>query len=268
FVRMYSAEAIGQMGKTEAQEVLSDLFEDENPNLRQYVIKGLSHFNNSETSEILIQGLKDSHYKVRQEAISVIKENDVKSADEYLIYRAKNDPVQSVKNDCLTALAKLNTTKGNEYLLSQITEKKVPDAQRARVAKVLLDEGRGAAEIATLAQETLTDDRRKQLRYALGKEMAKHASKSFAPAFADVTLEYLNNKDNSTVGTGLDIWAKGRYSNCNSVVNELADKADLNAKSKNQLAIKAARLLGRDLDKQTEEKDKEREEKENSKKSK
>lgn len=268
FVRMYSAEAIGQMGKAEAQEVLSDLFEDDNPNLRQYVIKGLSHFNNSETNEILIQGLKDSHYKVRQEAISVIKENDVKSADEYLIYRAKNDPVQAVKNDCLAALAKLNTSKGNEYLLSQITEKKVPDAQRARAARVLLDEGRGAGEIASLAKETLTDDRRKQLRYALGKEMAKHAGESFASAFADVTLEYLNNKDNSTIGTGLDIWAKGRYSNCSSVVNELADKADLNAKTKNQLAIKAARLLGRDLDKQTEEKDKEREEKENAKKSK
>ena len=76
------------------------------------------------------------------------------------------------------------------------------------------------------------------------------------------------NKDTSTIGTGLDMWAKGRYSNCEAEVNTLADKADLNAKNKNQLAIKAARLLGRDLEKQTEEKDKEREAKEAEKKAK
>lgn len=264
FVRMYSAEAIGVMEKPEAEEVLVDLFEDDNPNLRQYVIKGIKHFKNKEANEILIQALKDSHYKVRQEAIAAIKENEVKDSDEYLVYRAKNDPVQAVKNDSIEALAKLNTSKGNEYLLSQITEKKVPDAQRARVAKVLLEEGQGVSEIVALAQETVKDDKRKQLRYALGKEMAKYENS----AFADVTLEYLKSKDNSTIGTGLDMWAKGRYSNCKDEVNALADKADLNAKNKNQLAIKAARLLGRDLDKQTEEKDREREAAEEAKKAK
>lgn len=264
FVRMYSAEAIGVMEKPEAQEILADLFEDTNPNLRQYVIKGISHFKNSEANEILIQGLKDSHYKVRQESISAIKENDVKEADEYLIYRAKNDPVQAVKNDCLDCLAKLNTSKGNEYLLSQITEKKVPDPQRARVAKVLLEEGRGANEIVELCKETVKDDKRKQLRYALGKEMAKYEN----PAFADIALEFLKHKDTSTIGTGLDIWAKGRYSNCNEAVNELADKADLTAKNKNQLAIKAARLLGRDLEKQSEQKEAERKAAEDAKKAK
>ena len=264
FVRMYSAEAIGVMEKPEAQEILTDLFEDTNPNLRQYVVKGIKHFKNKEANEVLIQALKDSHYKVRQEAISAIKENDVKDADEYLIYRAKNDPVQAVKNDSITALAKLNTSKGNEYLLSQITEKKVPDAQKSRVAKVLLEEGRGVSEIVALAKETVKDDKRKQLRYALGKEMAKYENS----AFADVALDYLNSKDTNTIGTGLDMWAKGRYSNCNDVVNELADKADLNAKNKNQLAIKAARLLGRDLEKQTEQKDKEREAAEEAKKAK
>ncbi len=262
FVRMYAAEAIGVMEKSEALEVLLDLFEDENPNLRQYVIKGISHFNSKEANDVLIQGLKDSHYKVRQEAISVIKEKKLTDADEYLIYRAKNDPVQAVKNDSIAALAKLDTQKGNEYLLSQITEKKVPDAQKSRVAKVLLEEGRGVSEIIALSKETVKDDKRKQLRYALGKEMAKYEN----PAFSDVALDFLNSKDNSTIGTGLDIWAKGRYSNCNEAVNALADKADLNAKTKNQLAIKATKLLGRDLDKQTEEKDREREEKENAKK--
>ena len=87
-------------------------------------------------------------------------------------------------------------------------------------------------------------------------------------AFADVALLYLQSKDNSTIGTGLDIWARGRYSNCNDEVNALADKADLTAKNKNQLAIKAARLLGRDLEKQSEQKKAEREAAEEAKKAK
>ena len=178
-----------------------------------------------------------------------------------MIYRAKNDPVQVVKNDCISCLAKLNTSKGNEYLLSQITEKKVPDAQKSRVAKVLLEEGRGESEIVALAKETAKDDKRKQLRYSLGKEMAKYEKSSFA----DIALEFLKSKDTATVGTGLEMWAKGRYSNCNDTVNELADKADLNAKNKNQLAIKAARLLGRDLEKQSEQKEAERKTKESKK---
>ncbi|WP_407426699.1 HEAT repeat domain-containing protein [Treponema sp.] len=262
FVRMYSAEAIGAMQNPEGQEILAELFESENPNLRQYVIKGIAHYKNKEANDILIQGLKDSHYKVRQEAITAIKENDVKEADEYLIYRAKKDPVQAVKNDSIAALAKLNTSRGNDYLLSQITEKKVPDGQKSRVAKILLEEGRGISEIVELTKETLKDDKRKQLRYALGKEMAKYDNS----AFSEVALEFITNKDSTTIGTGLEIWSKGRYSNCNDAVNELADKADLNAKNKNQLAIKAARLLGRDLEKQTEQKENERKAGENTKK--
>ena len=257
FIRMYSAEAIGVMEKPEAEEILAELFESDNPNLRQYVIKGISHFKSRRSDEILIQGLKDNHYKVRQEAILAIKENNVKDADEYLIYRAKNDPVQAVKNDSVAALAELDTSKGNEYLLSQITDKKVPDAQKSRVAKVLLEKRRGTGEIVSLAKETLVDDKRKQLRYALGKEMARYED----PSFAEVALEFLRSKDTSTVGTGLDMWARGRYSNCDDAVSALADKADLNARSKDQIAIRAARLLGRDLEKQTEQKDREREEK-------
>ena len=256
FVRMYSAEAIGVMGKAEAVDVLVDLYKDDNPNLRQYVIKGISHFGTDDARKILLQGLKDNHYKVRQEAIAAIRENDVREADEYLVYRAENDPVQAVKNDSIAALAKLDTEKGNEYLLSQITGKKVPDAQKARVARALLEEGRGVSEIVSLARETAGDDKRKQLRYALGKEMARYENQ----AFADVALDYLSSKDNATVGTGLDIWARGRYPNCDDAVSALADKADLSVRNKNQLAIKAARLLGRDLDKQTEQKEREREE--------
>jgi HEAT repeat protein len=46
YVRMYAAEAIGAMEKEESIEILLDLFEEDDPNIRTYAIKGLSYFNN------------------------------------------------------------------------------------------------------------------------------------------------------------------------------------------------------------------------------
>lgn len=248
FVRMYSAEAIGVMEKSEAVPVLERLFESTDPNLRAYVIKGISHFDTDEARDVIIQGLKDSHYKVRLEAVAAVERNKITEADDYLIYRAKNDSVAAVKTACYGTLAKLGTEKADEYLIGQITDKKVPDGTKARIAGVLLEQKKGTKEITALAEETLKDDRRKQLRYALGKEFAKYDN----PEFAGICLLFLGSKDNATVGTGLDMYAKGRYASCDGTVSALADKADLNAKTKNQLAIKAARLLGRDLEKQSE----------------
>lgn len=256
FIRMYSCEAIGQMEKAEAIPVLLELFSSEDPNLRSYIIKGLSHFSTKEVKELFIEATKDRHQKVRSEAITAIKDQKIKEADSYLIYRAKNDPEGSVKNLAYKALAAVDTEKGNEYLLSQITDKKVTDNVKSRIAAILLAETKfGSKEIAELAAETAKDDRRKQLRYALGKEMAKYKNTDFA----DVCLLYINSKDVATIGTGLDIYAKGRYSNCDEAVKSLAEKADLYAVTKNQMAIKAGKILGIDLEKQSEEKQKQRE---------
>lgn len=258
FVRMYSAEAIGEMKKSEAVPVLVNLFESDDPNLRASVIKGLSNFDDDESKKTIIQGVRDSHQKVRNEAIKAVKNLKITEADEYLIYRAKNDKEPSVKKACYETLASLGTSKGDEYLLGELKNKKTGDNTKLEISKALLENQKGSKEVAALAEETVEDTRRKQLRYALGKEMAKYVNSDFA----DVCLKYIQDKDNATVGTGLDIYAKGRYSNCDEAVKNLAEKADLNAKSKNQMAIKAAKILGMDVDKMTEAKDAEREAKE------
>lgn len=255
FVRMYSAEAIGEMKKPEAVSVLVNLFESDDPNLRASVIKGLENFTADEAKKTIIQSVRDSHQKVRSEAVNAVKKLKITEADEYLIYRAKNDKESSVKKACYEALASLGTSKGDEYLLGELLNKKTGDSTKVEIAKALLAENKGSKEVASLASETAGDDKRKQLRYALGKEMAKYKNNDFA----DVCLKYLQSKDNATVGTGLDIYAKGRYSSCGQFVRELAEKADLNAKSRNQMAIKAAKILGMDVDKMTEKKDAERE---------
>lgn len=210
FVRMYAAEAIGAMKKEEAVETLEGLLESGDPNLRQYAVKGLKNFpGNERAEEAVVQALKDEHVKTRLEAISAVKEMGVKSAAPSLIYRARNDKEPSVKKAAYPVIAALGTEECDSFLVEILKDKKASDNSKALVAEALLGEGRaGEAETLALARETLKDDRRKPLRYAIGKQLAKYER----PSFADVCAEYLSSKDSATVGVGLDIFKKGRYS--------------------------------------------------------
>ncbi len=221
FMRMYACEAIGQMGKHEAMFILSDLYSDTDPNVRAYVIKGIANYLEDEAFKTIIQAVRDSHYKVRLEAIEAVKKLDIKDASPYLVYRAQNDSEDQVKNACYKTLAFLNTSDGNEYLTGQIKDKKVSDATKLKISRVLLenmDNGVGVSDIVDLAKSTITDDRRKDLRYKLGKEISKYKNELFAP----LCKEYMASKDVATQGTGLDMYAKGRYLSCKSDVEALA----------------------------------------------
>ena len=177
---------------------------------------------------------------MRLEAIEAVKKQEMAEAVDFLVYRAKNDPEQSVKTACYAAIAALNTQAGNDFLISQITDKKSGDATKINVAKPLLENGTGISEIAALAIELATDDKRKSTRYAIGKEIAKYANDQFA----DVCMAFLGSKDVSTQGTGLDMYAKGRYAKAEPFVRSLADQADPDAKPRNANAMKAAKILG------------------------
>ena len=246
FMRMYSAEAIGAMGNPDAVPVLLELYEDTDPNMRIYVIKGLSHFpQDADARKVIVQGIRDSYYKVRLEAIGVTKEQGIAAAVPYLIHRAKNDPERVVKDATYPVIAGLNTKEGNDFLVSQITDKKVSDNTKAKVAAALLAENNaGTKEILALAKEIVDDDMknnpRKSLRYALGKEFAKYKRSEFA----DICADYLKSKDVATQGTGLDIYNKGKYSSVEADVRRLAEQYDPTAKTKNPNAQKAARILG------------------------
>ena len=246
YVRMYAAEALGAMGESASVEILAEQYRTvSDANLRVYLIKGLSYFKDSEAQNIILQAIRDSFYKVRLEAIESVKKQEIKAAVPFLVYRAKNDAEAVVKNACYPVIALLNTSEGNEYLVGVITDKKSGDTTKANVAAALLKEGHtGAKEIAELAIECNKNDVHKQLRYALGKEMAKYSNGDFARA----CTVYLESKDVSTQGTGLDMWAKGRYGECKSAVEKIADSTD-GKKKPSAMALKAMRLLGRETPK-------------------
>lgn len=256
FVRMYAAEAIGAMEKPESEDILVELFESNNPNLRTYVIKGISYFNDKKSSDLIIQALRDSQYKVRLEAVSAVGKNRIDKAVPFLIFRCKDkDEQKQVKEKCYSVIADLNTSDGNDYLISVLKDKKIGDATKAKVSAALLEYNHaGTKEVIELARSALKSDIQKNLRYALGKEFAKYDRSEFA----DICAEYIASDDVATQGTGLDIWAKGRYSSVKAAVEEIAKDAEeenlteekekpkgyqFGVKKKNANAKKAKRIL-------------------------
>lgn len=232
YVRMYAAEAIGAMKKEESEDILIELFESEDSNFRVYVIKGLSYFDDEKSDELIIQALRDSQYKVRLEAINAVKEKNLKTAVPYLIYRCKDKNEQkSVKEKSYETLAFLNDEEGNKYLISLLKDSKIADNTKSKIASCLLEYNHaGTNEIIDLAKDSLKSDLKKNLRYSLGKEFAKYGRAEFE----EICAFYLDSKDVSTQGTGLDIWAKGKYESLRPKIESLASEVDEEQKSKEE----------------------------------
>ena len=233
YVRMYAAEALGLMEKNESVPILVELFSETDPNLRQYVIKGLSHFPGVvEAEETILQGIRDEHWRVRQEAIKTVKEMKLSDATPYLIYRAKSDSEKVIKEEAITSIAALNTSEGNEYLIAQLSDKKVGDATKKKIVEVLLKEGNaGEKEILELAEECLNDDKRKDLRYAIGKELAKYEKS----AYDDICVKYLSSKDSTTQSLGLDIYKTNRFSSAVPLMRAIYEDKKANSGVKNRI---------------------------------
>ncbi len=249
FVRMYAAQAMGSMEKSEAEDILVSLYEEENPNFRVYVLKGLSYYNGEKSRKVLLQALRDSNYKVRLEAIENIEKLSLGDAVPYLTYRCKDAGEESVvKNKCYKTLAALNTAESNNFLISLLQDEKTADSTKGRVAQALLEHGNGKKEVADLAIASLADKKKLSLSYALGKEIAKYSDSSFEK----VCAAYIASKDVAAQGTGLDMFAKGKYSSVRATVEELAkpaieaekdEKKQKTASGGNVNAQKAKRIL-------------------------
>ena len=240
FVRAYAAEAIGAMKKPESVEVLAKLFESSDPNLRCYVIKGVSNFETEEAKDLVIQGIKDSQYKVRLEAISAVEKMKISQAIPYLVYRAKNDSERQVKNKAYEALAKLGTSEADSFLFEQLSDKKSSDTVKYTVAEILLKHTKsGRSEIAKLASELVKDERRKPFCITIGKLIAKYPES----AFASVCEEYLSSKDSAVSAIGLDIYSAGKFPGAESAVRKIAEESKPSANQK-----KARKILKMDAE--------------------
>jgi HEAT repeat protein len=236
YVRMYAAEAVGASGSDAYVPKLIALYDSTDPAFRASIVKALSGFEKNEDAQALvIQAIRDGYSGVRVAALVAAKNMKLRKAEPYALSRAENDPETAVRHEAFAALAALNTKAGNDFLTGVVADKKSGDAARIKAASALLEHGStGQTEIIALARETLKDDKQKNLRYALGKEFAKYGG----AAFAGICGEYLSHSDVSTKGTGLDIYAKGRYTALTESVRTIAADPKGGA-----LAAKAQRIL-------------------------
>lgn len=237
FVRMYAAEALGKMKKEDAVPILVKMFEEGDPNMRQYCVKGLSNFSNNEDAKaVILQGIRDEHYKVRVESIKTVAELNITEAVPFLTYRATKDAEMVVKKECFPVLAKLDTEESVNFLIKQITDTKIGDNAKLMAASALMEKGtKGEKEIIDLAKETLKDDKRKKLRSELGKLFAKYAR----PAYSEICASYLQSKDTTTVSQGIDIYKNGRYETARVSIEKIARDKKTGANGK-----RARKILG------------------------
>lgn len=249
FVRMYAAESIGLMKVNKSVPILVETFQSAtDPNLRQYAIKGLVNFPDVvEAKSVIIQGIRDEHWRVRQEAIRDSKEIRITEAIPYLIYRAKSDSEKVIKEESISAIANINTQEGNDYLISQLQDKKVGDGTKKKIIECLLKEDHaGEEEIIELAKSVATDDKRKDLRYSIGKELAKN----YKPSYNEVCILYLESKDATTISLGLDMYKQKKLSELEPYVNKIATE-----KKNSSNKTRAMKLLGIEEEDETKKAD-------------
>ncbi len=226
-VRASAALAISRMEKPEAVPVLAMLYEDTDPILRTASITGLANFDSPEAVSVILESFKDSYYKVRTEAIAASEKLKLDSAVPYILYRAKTDPVETVKFRAFEVLGKFNTTEGNTWLASVVNEEKAADKVRVKAATVLLENNAGFifVDLEKIMLATLKDDKKKLLRYELGKAVS-HIEDN---RFASVALAYLGHNDTLTRSIGIDMFEKNRYSEARSVLENMAADEKLGA---------------------------------------
>lgn len=184
FTRMYAAEAIGRMNKPESVPVLVEAFLSEDPNLRQYAIKGLSYYNTQEAADVILQGFRDSYYKVRIESAEAVKKQQITRAVPYLIYRASNDPENVVKTAAYKSLAAFT---GNpevcDFFEENFLNEKNSDLIRIEAARGIIDGNfvSGFGVIKTWILDNLDDKRFTKLIYEFTKLFSKKESLEIEP---------------------------------------------------------------------------------------
>ena len=121
-------------------------------------------------------------------------------------------------------------------MISLVKDTKKSDTIRSKAAASMLKYA-NSESVKAVVEVTLSvveDTKKTALRYALGKEMAKYENE----LFKDVCEAFLDSKDVSTQGIGLDIWKKNRYITLKDKVKEIAEAEKPSAnKSKAKLIL-------------------------------
>ena len=234
-IRASAAAAIGKMAYDEDVDTLVSLFNATDPVLRAAAVSSLSNFDNDTARNIVLEGFKDSYYKVRLEALSSAEKMDLKDAVPYIIYRAKTDPVESVKMRSYEVLGKIGDPEGISFLSEILKNDNGADKFRAKAADVLLnyDFDTSYPDVAEIAEKILPDEKKRWLCYELGKSIAKIKNQRTS----DLASLYLSSPDSLTQNLGLDMYERNRYPSLKSVIQELSENEKAGAVQRRAIKI-------------------------------
>ncbi len=220
-IRATAARAIGMIGKEGGVEILSGLFEADDPILRAAVVAALAGYTDEEAIQVVLEGLKDTHYRVRLEALEAVHKQNSKKAAPYVRYRADNDPVEAVQMKAYEVLAMLDEHETTGWMISKVREQKTSDKVRMKIISALMEHNRSAVidDAVQVAFASLKDDKKKWIRYELGKLFAKYDD----GALSAVAEAYITHGDTVTKGLGIELYNRNRFSNLKSHVESIAE---------------------------------------------
>jgi HEAT repeat protein len=236
-IRATAGVAAAKLLDSGAIPVLVDFFAHSDPILRSAAINGLSNFDSSEARAILMEGIKDSHYKVRLDAIDAVTKSKMGESVDYLLFRAKTDPVEQVRVKAIESLAVFGGSAPNDWLVECFKDEKATDKVRVRIAASLLEQNPGLImpDFEKVILASLKDDKKKDLRYALGKLVTEKNVSGAEP----IAIAYLSHKDTLTKSIGLDMYEKFKFSAVTETVEGIAKDDKMGA-----LQRRAKKILG------------------------
>jgi HEAT repeat protein len=219
-IRASAVTALGKLALSESIPVLTALYQSDDPALRTAVVGALSSYNTPEAIAVILEAFRDNYYKVRLQAVSAAEKQKVVQAIPYLLYRAKNDPAQDVKEQSFDALGALNQNESNTWLASLVKDDKTADDARVKAATVLVKNNFDFIfpDIEKVMLQSLADDKKTWLRYQLGKLIAGTSS----PRTEKIAAAYLSHQDTITRSLGMDMYAKNKYPALKTAIEKIA----------------------------------------------
>ena len=236
YVRSSAIAGLAQMGNPDIIPLLIEFFEQQEPQLREAVIRGVATFDTAETRKLILQGFKDSYYKVRLEALKAAQKTKMQEAAPYALYRAKYDPTDAVRFAAVETLTMLNTAEGNTWLSETFRDSKKSEKLRVTILSSTLKHNPAvlAADLDTVVLATVTDKKQKKLRYEFGKEIAKVEN----TVTAEICKAFLQSDDVLTKSIGLDMFKTNAPADARAFVEAIAQDEKQGA-----LQRRARRLL-------------------------
>jgi HEAT repeat protein len=135
--RQYAATALGRIAAPESQATLTTATSSEDPLVRASAIAALGHYTDEEAAEILTSALRDSFWRARVAAIQALAEQRSTTAVPAIVYKARRDPEQPVRQAAISALGEIGDPAALTALRSIAADERATAALRTQAVEVL-----------------------------------------------------------------------------------------------------------------------------------